>query len=167
MANVEFQDFSVRVKEAMDDAIIAYLYEASGEIEAQTVRNSTPGKDYGGIQAHNLWERSVDEKDKEATVGSKHEAAYWEELGTGEYALNNDGRKGWWIYVKGGEPKGGGKSYASKQEAEEGAAFLRRAKGLDAHVTNGSKPNRPLHRAFTSLKSALIRRAEQVLKGLD
>lgn len=166
MANVEFQDFSVKVKGAMEDAITAYLYEAAGEIEAQTARNSTPGKKYRGIQAQNLWEYAVDEKDKEATVGSKHEAAYWEELGTGEYALNNDGRKGWWVYVEGNDtPRANQKKY-TRDEAI-GIAASMRAEGLDAHATNGSEPKRPLYRAFTSLKSALIQRAEKVLKGLN
>lgn len=166
MANVEFQDFSVKVKGAIDDEIIAYLYEAAGEIESQAARNSTPGKKYRGIQAQNLWEHTVDEKEKEATIGSKHEAGYWEELGTGEYALNKDGRKGWWVYVEGNDtPRANQKTY-TKDEAI-GIAASMRAEGLDAHATNGSEPKRPLHRSFTSLKSALIQRAEQVLKGLD
>ena len=166
MAKVEFQDFSMKVKGEIEDAVTAYLYEAAGEVEAQTARNSTPGKKYRGIQAQNLWEYSVDEKAKEAMVGSKHEAAYWEELGTGEYALNGDGRKGWWVYVEGSDtPRANQKKY-TKDEAM-GIAASMRAEGLDAHATNGSKPNRPLYRSFTSLKSALIKRAESVLKGLD
>lgn len=78
---VEFQDFSVQVIEALDEAAIAYLYEAAGEIEAQTKRNSQPGKKYLGLDAQDLWKYTVDEAGKEATVGSHYEAAYWEELG--------------------------------------------------------------------------------------
>ena len=163
---VEFQDFSVQVIEALDEAAIAYLYEAAGEIEAQTKRNSRPGKKYLGRDAQALWKYTVDEAGKEATVGSPYEAAYWEELGTGEYALNKDGRKGWWVYVEGSDtPRPNQKQY-SRDEAI-GIAASMRAEGLDAHATNGMEPNRPLHRAFTSLKSALIRRAEEVLKGME
>lgn len=162
MAGVEFQDFSIQVKEALNDATIAYLYEAAGELEAQTIRNTRQGKKYRGKQATSLWKYTVDEGEKAATVGSPDEAAYWEELGTGEYALNNDGRKGWWVYVEGNDSPKRSRPIYTKQEAMQTAAYLR-SKGLDAHATNGIEPNRPLHRAFTSLKSALIRRAEQVM----
>lgn len=163
---VEFHDFSVQVKESLDDAVIAYLYEAAGELEAQTKRNSRPGKKYLGRDAQALWQYTVDEAGKEATVGSPHEAAYWEELGTGEYALNKDGRKGWWVYVEGNDTPRTNQEQYSKDEAL-GIAASMRADGLDAHATNGIEPNRPLYRAFSSLKTALIRRAEQVLKGLE
>lgn len=162
---VQFEDFSVQVTETLDDAAIAYLYEAAGELEAQTKRNSRQGKKYQGRDAQALWKYAVDEKGKEATVGSPYEAAYWEEFGTGEYALNKDGRKGWWVYVEGNDtPRPNQKKY-TKTEAV-GIAASMRAEGLDAHATNGIEPNRPLHRAFTDLKSALIRRAEEVLKGM-
>lgn len=164
MAGVEFQDNRIEVKGALNDAAIAYLYEAAGELEAQTVRNTRQGKKYRGKQATNLWKHKVDEEDKIATVGSPDEAAYWEELGTGEYALNHDGRKGWWVYVEGNDSPRGNQQYYTEKEAKQTAAYLR-SKGLDAHATNGIEPNRPLHRAFTALKSALIRRAEKVIGG--
>lgn len=164
MAGVEFQDNRIQVKEALNDAAIAYLYEAAGELEAQTVRNTRQGKKYRGKQATNLWKHKVDEEDKIATVGSPDEAAYWEELGTGEFALNHDGRKGWWVYVEGNDSPRGNQQYYTEKEAKQTAAYLR-SKGLDAHATNGIEPNRPLHRAFTALKSALIRRAEKVIGG--
>ena len=166
MANVEFEDFSVQVQDTLDDAVIAFLYEAAGEVEAQTKRNSRQGKKYKGIQAQNLWEYAVDEDEKTAKVGSQHEAAYWEEFGTGEYALHGDGRKGWWVYVEGSDtPRANQKQY-TKEEAE-GIAASMRAEGLDAHATNGIEPNEPLARAFNSSRSALLRRAEQVFGRLD
>ena len=164
MADVEFQDFSIQVKEALEDAVIAYLQEAAAEVESQTIRNSRQGKKYKGKEARSLWSHSVDEGEKVATVGSKDEAGYWEEFGTGEYALHKDGRKGWWVYVEGNDTPRAHQNYYTEEEAKATAAYLR-SKGLDAHATNGIKPNRPLHRAFVSKKSALIRRAEQVLKG--
>ena len=164
MAGVEFQDNRIQIKEALNDAAIAYLYEAAGELAAQTVRNTRQGKKYRGKQATNLWKHKVDEEDKIATVGSPDEAAYWEELGTGEYALNHDGRKGWWVYVEGNDSPRGNQQYYTEKEAKQTAAYLR-SQGLDAHATNGTEPNRPLHRAFTALKSALIRRAEKVIGG--
>lgn len=159
--NVKFTDNSIQVKNALNDAVIAYLYEAGGEMEAQTVRNSRPVK-YGKHDVRGNWKYQVDESRKETKIGNHLEAAFWEELGTGEYALNHDGRKGWWVYVEGNDtPRKNQKQYT--QAEAEGIAASMRAEGLDAHATNGTEPNRPLHRAFSSLKSALIRRAEDVL----
>ena len=73
-----------------------------------------------------------------ATVGSPLENAVWEEFGTGEYALNGDGRKGGWFY-----------------EDDEG-------KG---HFTRGKKPRRALHRAFETKKTPLIKLAEEIFKS--
>ena len=158
---VEFTDNSVQVKSALEEACIKYLYEAAGELRSQTVRNSRPVK-YGQQDVKNSWDYVVDEDDLEALVGSALEAAYWEELGTGEYALNKDGRPGWWVYVEGNDtPRANQKMY-TEQEAKQTAAFLR-SKGLDAHATKGTEANRPLHNAFTSLKTALIRKAEEVI----
>ena len=160
---VQFTDNSAKVKAALDAAVKAYLYEAGGELEAQTKRNTRPTT-YGKHDVKNSWSYKVDESKAETMIGSPLEASYWEELGTGEYALNKDGRKGWWVYVEGNDTPRSKQRYYTKEEALQTAAFLR-SKGLDAHATNGTEPNRPLYRAFTSLKSALIRRAEEVLKA--
>ncbi len=162
--SVEFIDNSIEVKAALNEAAIAYLNEAAGEVEAQTKRNSRPVK-YGRHDVRNSWTYKVDEDKGEATIGSPLEASYWEELGTGEHALNKDGRKGWWVYVEGNDTPRSKQNYYTEEEAKSTAAYLRNVKGLDAYVTNGTEPNRPLFRAFTSLRSALIRRAEEVLKG--
>ena len=65
------------------------------------------------------------------------------EYGTGLFAEGGNGRKEVpWVYIEGG---GGIKSnkktvYATHQDAEESAAYLREVKGLDAVVTYGLKP---------------------------
>ena len=41
MGNVEFTDNRIKVEAALDDAVIAFLYEAAGEVEAQTKRAQT------------------------------------------------------------------------------------------------------------------------------
>lgn len=133
MANVTFKDFSVQVESAIEDAVKQYLEEAGGEMVAQTVRR-TP-VDTG--QLKNSWTYEVD--DQKCTVGSPLENAIWTEFGTGEHALNGDGRKGGWAYED--------------------------AKG-DWHFTRGKPAKRCLHGAFTANKAKLIKRAEQVLKGL-
>lgn len=82
---------------------------------------------------------AVDEERLEGAVGSSYENAIWEEYGTGEYALHGDGRKGGWFYVD------------------------ERGKG---HFTRGKRPKRPLYKAFTSLKSKLIKRAQEIFGGV-
>lgn len=132
---VEFTDNSARVKAAINDAAIAYLYDAAGELEAQTKRNQEIRVKTG--QTKNAWTYTVDESKGEAVIGNPQENAIWEEFGTGEYALNGDGRKGGWVYK---DNKG------------------------EWHFTMGKTPLRPFYKAFTSLKSKLIRRAEQIMK---
>ena len=132
--SVEFTDNSARVKDALNDAVIAYLYEAGGELEAQVKRNTRVGSG----QLKNSWNYRVDESKGETVIGSPLENAIWEEFGTGEYALHGDGRKGGWYY----------------QDEKDGTW----------HHTYGKTPHRAFQNAFNSLKNALIRRAEEVLK---
>jgi hypothetical protein len=166
MADVKFEDYTIQVEEAMSEALIAGLYEAAGEVEARTKRNSRQGHKYGDIQATGLWKNQVDEDEMKASVGSPYEAGYWEEFGTGELALHGDGRQGWWVYVEGQDSGSGGKSYPSRKEAEEAAEFLRRVAKLDAYATNGIAPNEPLKRAFISAKPVVQAIFEDKLKGM-
>lgn len=133
MANVEFEDFSLQVQEALDDAALRFLEEAASEIESQARRNSRV--DTGQLKGS--WNHIIDENKMEATIGSSLENAIWEEFGTGEYAVNGDGRKGGWFY-----------------EDENG----------DGHFTHGKTPNRTLQRAFEGKKGKIINRAKQIFK---
>ena len=133
--SVEFEDYSARVKGALSDAGKQWLMEAAGELEAQVKRNTRV--DTG--QLKNSWTYNVDEAALEAKVGSPLENAIWEEFGTGQYALNGDGRKTAWMY----EDRNG-----------------------EWHKTTGKKPNRALNNAYTSLKGKLRARYEQIMKGL-
>lgn len=92
--SVRFEDNSARVKAALNEATIAWLYEASGELEAQVKRNTQVGTG----QLKNSWTYNVDESKGEATIGSPLQNAIWEEFGTGQYALHGDGRKTPWSY---------------------------------------------------------------------
>ena len=136
MAKVEFQDFSVQVKDALDDAVLQFLEEAGSELEAQTKRNQSR-VDSG--QTKGAWTHVVNESEQTCTVGNPLENAIWEEFGTGEYALEGNGRKGGWIY----------------QDKDTG----------EWHYTEGKTPLRALYNAFTANRNKIIRMAEQVLKG--
>jgi len=162
MAKVEFQDFSVNVKAALNDISIAWLYEACEEVKSQAQRNCKMDDDEGK-QLKGSYATSIDESAGEGKIGSPLESAYWEEWGTGEYAAHRDGRKGWWVYVKDQAPMGGGHTYQDKDEAMAVAASMR-ADGLDAYATNGREPNYTLEKAFNAVKNKAKARLEAMLK---
>lgn len=93
--SVEFKDFTIEVKGAMDDKIIAVLEECAGELESQVKRNSRV--DTG--KTKNSFRHKVVDSEQTAYIGSSDENAIWEEFGTGEHALKGNGRKGGWFYV--------------------------------------------------------------------
>lgn len=125
---------SVAVKAKLDEAAKLWLAEASHLIESQTKQNTAV--DTGQLKGS--WQSIVDEQEGVATIGSPLENAIWEEFGTGEYALNGDGRKGGWFY-----------------EDEKG----------NGHFTYGKKPRRALFKAFETKKTAVIKRAEEIFKS--
>lgn len=130
---VQFTDNRIKVKAELNEATIAWLYEAAGEIESAAKRNSRV--DTGQLKGS--WTYKVNESEGNATIGSPLENAIWEEFGTGEYALEGNGRKGGWFYVD------------------------RKGKG---HFTHGKRPNRTLFTAYTNIASKLQRRLESILK---
>lgn len=134
--SIEFYDYSYQVKEALGDCAIAALHEMAGEIVSSAKRNSPV--DTG--QLKNSWSYIVDEEKNEVIIGSPLENAIWNEFGTGEYAIDDDGRKGGWRYKD--------------------------AKGK-WHYTYGKQPNRTLFTAFTSNKTMVENIAKNIFKGLD
>ena len=135
MADVEFKDFTIEVQGAISDTINAKLEECAAEIESATKRNSRVATS----QTKNSWQHHVNDETHTATVGSSFENAIWEEFGTGEHALEGNGRKGGWSY-----------------KDDEGKW----------HHTFGKKPSRAFHKAYTSLKNKIINYLQNSLKGL-
>ncbi|KIR03460.1 hypothetical protein P261_02275 [Lachnospiraceae bacterium TWA4] len=92
--SIKFEDYSNDIKNIIKEKSVAWLTEASGEIEAQTKRNCTvvTGKTKGSFT------HVVDEEALEGHIGSNYDNAIWEEFGTGLYALEGNGRKTPWIY---------------------------------------------------------------------
>lgn len=133
---IQFEDNRAKVEEAMAEKAIAFLYEAVAELQSQTARNSRVNTG----QTKGSWDTHVDEATLEGMVGSALENAIWEEFGTGEYALNGDGRKGGWAYTD---------------------------RNGETHFTHGKKPNRALWNAFQTLKPKLMKRAEALMKELN
>lgn len=134
--SVVFKDFTKIVLDKIQETGEIFLEEVGGEVEAQTKRNTKvdTGKTKGS------WEHRVNADKMEVQIGSRYKNALWEELGTGIYALNGDGRKTKWVYKS---PKDG-KFYA----------------------TVGKKPRRALYRAYTSKRNLIIREARRRFKEL-
>lgn len=135
MADVIFEDYTIKVQNAIDDKINAALEECAGELESQVKRNTRV--DTG--KTKNSFQHKVVDSEHVAYIGSNYENAIWEEFGTGEYALQGNGRKGGWAYKD--------------------------AKG-NWHKTTGKKPSRAFWNAFNSLKNKLINHIQNSLKGL-
>lgn len=131
----EFNDNREAVKEKLRQSGTAWLHEASGTLSGQVMRNQRvrTGRTKGS------WRYIVDEEKMEAYVASDAMNAVYEEFGTGEYALDGNGRKGGWWYM---DEKG------------------------KYHFTRGKKPQRPLYRAYTMLKEKIIARAKEIFKEM-
>lgn len=165
MANFTFKDYRAEVKAALNDTTIAWLYETAEEVKSHAQRNCQMAKegDDVGIQLKGSYAADVDEGAVEAQIGTPMEAGYWEEFGTGEHAAHDDGRKGWWVYVKGYQGDGG-QTYQTREEAKAAAEFLR-SEDLDAYYTNGRKPSYTLENAFKATMAKAVDALEARLKG--
>ena len=133
--SVEFRDFSTIVFQKMKQTAETFLEEVGGEVEAQTKQNTKV--DTGRTKGS--WEHAVDADKMEVKIGSRYKNALWEELGTGKYALNGDGRKTKWVY-----------------RTDDGKF----------HATVGKKPRRALYKAYESKKNLIIREARRRFKEL-
>ncbi len=147
---VKFEDNSVKVKGMLNDGVIAALREVSGELASAAASNTRV--DTG--QTKGAWDYKVDEGAGVATIGNPLENAIYEEFGTGEYALNGDGRKGGW-YVPEGKLSANAKGKMQK----------RVIKGKVYYFTRGKTPSRAFWKAYTSSKTKIIKRLEQVIGG--
>lgn len=152
--SVEFEDYRVQVKAAMDKAITAFLHEAGGEIHARTVRNSRTDT----ANTKGSYDYKVNEAAGECQIGSPLENAIWEEFGTGEYALKGNGRKGAW-YIPVENYKG-----AKKPTYNGKVVIVYGKEGKKFYKTNGKKPNRPLNNAFVTLKPKLVKKIGDILQ---
>ena len=137
--SVVFKDFTKIVLNKIHTTGEQFLEEVGGEVESQTKRNTKVAIKDGG-KTKNSWEHIVNTDKMEVQIGSRYKNALWEELGTGIYALNGNGRKTKWVYKN----KKDGKFY----------------------TTVGKKPRRALFRAYQSKKNAIIREAKRRFKEI-
>lgn len=90
---VKFIDNTMEVINNTENAIEKALLECAAELVSQTAKNTRVDTS----QLKNSWKANVDQKGEgfEAVIGSPLENAIWEEFGTGQHALNGNGRKDW------------------------------------------------------------------------
>ncbi|MGC4018942.1 MAG: HK97 gp10 family phage protein [Muricomes sp.] len=135
MPEIEFEDNRIEVKGQLKIVCLYWLYEVAGEIQAAVMRNTRVDTS----KTKGSWEYKVDSGKMEAYVGSNYENAVWEEFGTGQYALEGNGRKSPWAY----------KDIKGKW-----------------HVTVGKRPRRALYKAFTYVSPRAKKYLEQKLRGV-
>ena len=134
---IKFIDHTEDVKNVIAHLAMSSLEEAAGELESQVKQNTVVDTS----KTKKSWQHRVtkDGEDYVAAVGSDYENAIWEEFGTGEYALNGDGRKGGWAYE---DPKTG-----------------------ETIWTRGKRPRRPFHHAYSTMKNKIIKFLQDQFKG--
>lgn len=148
-----FEDFTGEISKEIETIVLNWLEEASSELESQTIMKTGTGSYYREIASR--WTHMVDKNKYEAIIGNPLENALWVEYGTGEYALNGDGRKGYWVFVKDSTGKSSkSTNQYTLQEAKQIVAMMR-SEGLDAMYTKGTPPKRPLYLAFNQNEKAL------------
>ncbi len=153
--NVEFTDNRIAIKKEIDKKGLDWVREVAAEIESQVIKNSRT--DTGDTKRH--WKHYMDESQGEAVVGNELENALWEEFGTGEYAVNGDGRKGaWYVPVEGYTGK--------KKPTFNGKVEIVYAGGKAFYKTNGKKPTRAFTKAFETVKLKAEKRAEEIFGGI-
>lgn len=154
-ASVNFEDFSFQVKDTMNELLGAALEEIGAEIASQAARNTRTSSG----DTKRKWDYYVEQNENEAsvTVGNPLENAIWEEFGTGEYALNGDGRKGGW--------------YIFADDAPELARYnMKVVYGKDGkkfYYTEGKTPSRALYKAWQQNKANIEEHIANTLAEMD
>ncbi len=128
-------DNTQQADDMMTEAIRNFLEEAGAEIETAAKRNSRVRT--GDTRESFTHVVDMQSNSGEATIGSNHKNAIWEEFGTGEYASEGGGRQGGWKY-----------------QDEKG----------QWHFTRGKQPNKALDRAFKETEGQLESRLASIFE---
>lgn len=152
---IEFEDNSIKITAEINAAVLAAMHEASGIIEAEAKRNTRA--DSG--QTRGAWNYQISQTKEglESQIGNPLENAVWEEFGTGEYAIEGNGRKGGW-YVPEEKLTEKAKKHMQKVVGKDGKVY---------YFTKGKKPQRTLEKAFTSTKREVQTIFNEALKEID
>lgn len=157
-STVVLTDYTGKIQANVEKTALKWLKETSGELEAVTKDNSAVGQ--AGAPTKNSWTHKVDASKKEAVVGSSSLNAVYEEYGTGEFALEGNGRSTPW-YVPVEDVVG------YKKPAYNGKVTIVYGKGGKAYYkTNGKEPKKMLHDAWDKVMPKAKKRMQSLLKGV-
>lgn len=131
---VELKDYTDKILNSFERKANAFLLEVKDSVASQASLNSPV--DTGGLSRSFLTDSFVDKKEKTAYIGSSLKYSIWQEFGTGEYALEKNGRKGGWVY-----------------KSSKDGNFYR---------TKGVKPQRMLYKALLNKKTLIASQAKKV-----
>jgi len=136
-----FTDNSEQVKAALKRKLLIALEEGGALFESGAMRLTRVDTS----KLKGSWGHIVDEGAMEVSIGNTEENALWEEYGTGEYALEGDGRKTAWLVPA--------ESLSPKWRAIFPHGML----------TRGKKPQRMLYNAYQRHKEAVKKRTQALL----
>lgn len=148
----EITDNSEEVIRALESVLPAALEEIGLKVEAYAKANITAAGRVDTGQYRNSITHRVRLDERAVYVGSNLEHTIYNELGTGKYATNGNGRPGYWVYVAGQDKASRAANRATTRkiytltEAKRIMAYLR-SKGLNAFYTCGMKPTHALQKA--------------------
>ena len=137
------EEFKRKMKEGVEAALEAVGNQAVSHskniVTAKVPRSPESWYNLTG-NLRNSISHEVKMSDDAVYIGTNVEYAVYNEYGTGVYA-DTGKTTGWWVFVPGsgtGNGSRSGKRYSEKEARKIVAAM--RAKGIDAHMTQGMKP---------------------------
>lgn len=164
----EITDNSEDAITALELAVPAMLEEIGLKVEAYAKANITAaGRIDTGVYRNKITHR-VHPLERAVYVGSNLEYAIYNELGTGRYASNGNGRLGYWIYVPGQDKASRAankskkpKKFYTLKEAQKVVAIMNKKfkeekSPLRAYYTNGLKPTHALQKAASEHNSTYL-----------
>lgn len=163
---LEIQDntelFKNEFEEKLKTALEAVGLQAEGNAKLEI--ENMPRRVDTGLLRNSITHNVIDENS--IVIGSNTYYAVYVHEGTGKYATKGSTGDGWWVYVKGSTSSkisAHGKRYTEAQ-ARRVVAYLR-SKGLDAHMTQGMKPNRFLTNAMEKHRDEYKNIIETIMKS--
>ncbi len=136
---VELKDYTDKILSSFERKANTFLLEVKESISSQASINSPI--DTGNLSRSFLSDSFVNKSEKTAYIGSSLKYSVWQEFGTGEYALEGNGRKGGWIY-----------------KSQKDGKFYR---------TRGIKPQRMLYKALLTKKPLIKNQAKKILGAMS
>ena len=136
---VELKDYTDKIFSSFDKKVNAFLLEVKDSVSSQAFLNSPV--DTAGLSRSFIMDSFIDKNEKTAYIGSNLKYSIYQEFGTGEYALEGNGRKGGWIYKSNKD----GKFYKTYEV----------------------KPQRVLYRALLAKKPLIANQAKKVLETVN